>query len=74
MNSQKEALMYISLADSLTKGFRKWADAHQPDSKIDNHARGGDVVNLADLDGDGAASIPRERAHRPWLVPGEGRL
>ena len=66
--------MYISLADSLTKGFRKWADAHQPDSKIDDHAREGEVVNTADLDVDGAVLTPRERAHRPWLVPGEGRL
>jgi hypothetical protein len=66
--------MYISLADSLAQGFRKWADAHPPDSKIDDHASGGDVVNLADLDADGAVSTPRERAHRPWLVPGEGRL
>ena len=24
--------MYISLQDSRTKGFRKWADMHQPDA------------------------------------------
>ncbi|HJU14885.1 MAG TPA: hypothetical protein VJ770_00305 [Stellaceae bacterium] len=66
--------MYISLADSLAKGFRRWADAHQPDNKIDDHASGGDAVNTADLDADGAVLTPPERAHRPWLVPGEGRL
>jgi hypothetical protein len=66
--------MYISLADNLAKDFRKWADAHPPDSKIDDHASGGDAVNAAASDVDGAASMPRERAHRPWLVPGEGRL
>jgi hypothetical protein len=66
--------MYISLADSLTKGFRKWADAHQPDSKIDDHASGGDAAIIADPDADEMVSTPPERPHRPWLVPGEGRL
>ncbi len=50
--------MYISLADSLAKGFRKWADAHQLDSKIDDHARGGDVVHLADLEEIGEVHDP----------------
>jgi len=66
--------MYISLADSLAKGFRKWADAHPPDGKIDDRASGGDTVNTADLATAGAVSTPRQRVHRPWLVPGEGRL
>jgi hypothetical protein len=25
--------MYISLKDSCAKGFKKWADAHQPEIK-----------------------------------------
>lgn len=66
--------MYISLADSLAKGFRKWADVHQPDRKIDDRAGGGDAAIIADLDADGAVLTPPERAHCPWLVPGEGRL
>lgn len=66
--------MYISLADSLAKGFRKWADVHQPDNKIDDHASGGDAAVIANLDADDAVLTPSERAHYPWLVPGEGRL
>jgi hypothetical protein len=66
--------MYISLADSLAKGFRRWADAHQPDIKIDDHASGGDAAIIANLDADDAVLAPPERPHCPWLVPGEGRL
>lgn len=66
--------MYISLADSLAKGFRKWADAYQPDIKIDDYASGGDAAIIANLDVDDAVLTPPERAHCPWLVPGEGRL
>ena len=66
--------MYISLADSLTKGFRKWADAHPPDSQVDDHAGRGDAAIIADPDVEGAVVTPPEQAHCPWLVPGEGRL
>lgn len=66
--------MYISLADSLTKGFRRWADAHQPDRKIDDRPSGGAAASIADSDVDDVVLTPPERPHRPWLVPGEGRL
>lgn len=66
--------MYISLADSLAKGFRKWADAHQPDIKIDDRAGRGDAAIIANLDAGDAILTPPERVHCPWLVPGEGRL
>ena len=33
--------MYISLKDSCAKGFRRWADAHQPEIKNDLRASGG---------------------------------
>jgi len=32
--------MYISLKDSCANGFRKWADAHQPEMKNDRRASG----------------------------------
>jgi hypothetical protein len=32
--------MYISLKDSCAKGFRRWADAHQPEIKNDPRASG----------------------------------
>ena len=37
--------MYISLKDSCANGFRKWADAHQPDIKNDLRASGGRMVS-----------------------------
>ena len=36
--------MYISLKDSCANGFRKWADAHQPEIKNDLRASGGRLV------------------------------
>jgi hypothetical protein len=32
--------MFISLKDSRAKGFKKWADAHQPEIKNDLGASG----------------------------------
>jgi len=61
-------LMYISLTDSNTKGFRKWSDAHTP--KIDKDVR----ADAADPDLDNRVMTSPERPHQPWLVPGAGRL
>ena len=61
--------MYVSLNDSLTKGFRKWAETHQPD---DGKAGcdGSPAVLIPAPDDE----VPTEQPHRPWLVPGVGRL
>ena len=37
--------MYISLKDSCANGFRKWADAHQPEMKNDLRASGSRLVS-----------------------------
>ena len=64
--------MYISLKDSIAKGFRKWADTHQPgDEKC---GRGGGSAALVIPAPDDAPLIYPEQPHRPWLVPGAGRL
>jgi len=65
--------MYISLADSRAKGFRRWSDAHQPHGN-DNE---GDVARLdalagADLGIEYAVMTPPEGPHAPWLMPGVG--
>lgn len=65
--------MYISLADSCAKGFRRWSDAHEPHGN-DNE---GDVARVdaltgADSDIAYAAMTPPERTSRPWLVAGVG--
>ena len=65
--------MYISLKDSCAKGFRKWADAHQPEIKNDLRASGGRLVSTS-LDQHSPVMTSLERPHHPWLVPGAGTL
>jgi len=62
--------MYISLMNSLSSGFRKWSDAHQPDHS-DDEAGGGTPIPISDPPVDDPAGIP-EQPHQPWLVPGAG--
>jgi hypothetical protein len=73
---EKDCQMYISLGDSCTKGFKKWSDAHQPEIKNDVRAGEGYAVVATDLDLDldNRVRTSPEQPHRPWLVPGVGRL
>ena len=66
--------MYISLADSCAKGFRKWADTHQPDDSNDGDDGKSARAVTAASDLDHAVMAPPEQPYRPWLVPGTGRL
>ena len=66
--------MYISLRDSCTNGFKKWSDAHQPEIKNDVRAGEDEGVVAADPDLDNRVRTSHEQPHRPWLVPGVGRL
>jgi hypothetical protein len=65
--------MYISLADSRAKGFKRWSDAHEPHGN-DNEgdvARA-DALTGADLGIAYAVMTPPEGLRRPWLVAGVG--
>jgi hypothetical protein len=64
--------MYISLKDSRAKGFRNWADTHHPDDGKGGRDDGSAAVVIPAPD-DAVLTHP-ERPHRPWLVPGAGRL
>jgi hypothetical protein len=66
--------MYISLKDSCAKGFRRWADAHQPEIKNDLRASGGSRLVGASPDQDSPVMTSLEQPHRPWIVPGAGTL
>jgi hypothetical protein len=66
--------MYISLKDSCAKGFKKWADAHQPEIKNDLGASGRNGLAAASPDHDSLAMTSLGQPHRPWLVPGAGTL
>jgi hypothetical protein len=57
-----------------TSGFRKWAEIHEP-TKIDEVRTGankGDVNAAAAVCQDNKTS--HQQPHRPWLVPGAGKL
>jgi hypothetical protein len=62
--------MYISLMNSLSSGFRKWSDSHQPNHNDDEV---GDPcpMPIAEPHVDDPAPI-EEPPHHPWLVPGAG--
>ena len=66
--------MYISLADSRAKGFKKWADIHQPEKLggVPAGASEGGVIAAPDLAQ--GVTTQAEQPHRPWLVPGRGTL
>jgi hypothetical protein len=64
--------MFISLADSRIRGFLKWADTHEPNGVREARSDEGSIIAAADP-ADGVTPYP-EHPHRPWLVPGAGRL
>ena len=58
------AKMYVSLADIRAKGFKKWADVHQPEKLGSAHAGAGEggVIAAPDLAG---VMMSAEQSHRP---------
>ena len=62
--------MYISLMNSLSSGFRKWSDAHQPVQNNDEDGRETPIPISDPPVNDPAAT--QEEPRRPWLVPGAG--
>ena len=65
--------MYISLAESLAKGFKRWSDAHQPcDNDNEGEVARLDALASTDLGIEYAVMTPPEAPHAPWLVPGVG--
>jgi hypothetical protein len=64
--------MYISLKDSCAKGFKKWADAHQPEIKNDLHASRGNGLAAASTDQDNLVMTSLEQPHRSMARAGRG--
>jgi hypothetical protein len=66
--------MYISLEDRCTTDFSKWPDVYRPG--IDKHVRADEADGNAagDSDLDNRVMSSPAPPHRPWLVPGAGRL
>ncbi len=66
--------MHISPRDSCANGFKNWSEAHQQEINEDVCAGEGYGVVATDPDLDNSVMTSPERPHRPWLVPGVGRL
>jgi hypothetical protein len=64
--------MEISI-NSRTGGFRKWADAHDPRITA-TPTVADDAAVISATDPDQPVTATEEQPHRPWLVPGAGRL
>jgi len=66
--------MYISSVDGRTNGFGKWSQARASEIDKDVRADEGDGEIAADPDLNMGVVVSPDRPHRPWLVPGAGRL
>ena len=66
--------MYISLEDSCTKDFSKWPGVYRLEIAKDVRADEADGDVAGDTDLDNRVMRSPEPPHRPWLVPGAGRL
>jgi hypothetical protein len=64
--------MAISI-NSKMSGFRKWAETHEPAKidKADSRANEDGIDAVAD---DLLVGTLDQQPHRPWLVPGTGKL
>ena len=58
--------------NSSTSGFRKWSEAQEL-KRVDEARAGVDDV-IATPDVDQGVMTQDEKPHRPWLMPGEGKL
>jgi hypothetical protein len=64
--------MSISI-NSKVSGFRKWAEIHEL-AKIDEARIALNKGASAAANDDHGAQTPDRQPHRPWLVPGAGKL
>lgn len=61
-------------SDGRTSGFRKWAAARRPNTAGDAAVASEKAGGIGAAIGEGSATAQDLRPHRPWLVPGAGRL
>ena len=69
--AEETTWVYISLEDSCANGFRKWADAHQPEIKNDFRASGSRLVS-ASPDQDSPVLTSLERPQSSMARAGRG--
>jgi hypothetical protein len=59
------------LLNGKMSGFKKWAEIHEPKKIVETHTAEGVIAAAEDHQG---GKTPDLQPHRPWLVPGMGRL
>jgi hypothetical protein len=57
-----------------TSGFRKWSEAQEVKRRGEASAEAGEVAVIPTPGVDQTVTVPAEQPHRPWLVPGAGKL
>jgi hypothetical protein len=65
--------MALSINDS-TNGFRKWSEAQELKRRGEARAEAGEGVIIPAPGVNQAVVQPGEQPHRPWLVPGAGKI
>ena len=60
--------------NSRTSGFRKWSEAHPAAGIARSGAAAMQPGTVAAAELDPANPMPAPQPHRPWLVPGVGKL
>ena len=60
--------------NSRTSGFRKWSELQELKSRSKARAGSGEPAVAPGQEVDQEVMPPAEQPHRPWLVPGAGRL
>ena len=64
----------VLLMNSSTSGFRKWSEAQELKRRGEARAEAGEVVIIPAPGVNQAVMSPGEQPHRPWLVPGAGKI
>jgi hypothetical protein len=70
---RKVEVMAISI-NSSTSGFRKWSEAQEQRKLDDTRGEAALAGGIANPDAGQAVMTPDQTPHRPWLVPGAGKL
>lgn len=60
--------------NSSTSGFRKWSEAQELKRRAETRAEAGEIAVVLAPGVDQAVMPPAEQPHRPWLVPGAGKI
>jgi hypothetical protein len=66
-------IMALSM-NSSTGGFRKWSEAQELKRRGEARAEVGEVAIIPAPGVNQAVMPPGEQPHRPWLVPGAGKI